>query len=277
MLEQYREFLTRQDKAKNTISSYIGAVRRYMLWYSDSCGLSFEKLYRANVLDYISFLRTVRKLSGRTVNADISALATFNQFLIESEVQKDVVVGKRDFIKIQQEYANPSSVSKQQVEEFRQRVLAGEGKRDYAIVTLLAYGGLRVSEAVNLELRDVNLPAREVTVRSGKGDKERIVYIGDRIVNALREYQRERSSDSPYIFVSRAGGALHRSRVNKIFNKYSDTITPHTLRHFFCSQTIEAGYSIAELANQAGHSNVHTTLIYTNPTREEMKAKANLL
>ena len=52
---------------------------------------------------------------------------------------------------------------------------------------------------------------------------------------------------------------------------------PHTLRHFFCSNALESGYDINEVANQAGHSNIHTTLLYTNPTREKMKEKANRL
>lgn len=62
-----------------------------------------------------------------------------------------------------------------------------------------------------------------------------------------------------------------------MFKKYSDKITPHTLRHFYCSNALESGYSVHEVANQAGHSNIHTTLLYTNPTKEKMKDKAELL
>ena len=164
------------------------------------------------------------------------------------------------------------------MEAFRQRILVGNGSRDYAIVTILAYAGLRISECLALTPEDVSLTAKEITVRCGKGDKTRVVFIGDKVVNAVREYLKNRpDTNSPYLFLSRRGGALTRGQVNRIFNSYSDTITPHTLRHFFCSAAIEAGYSINEVANQAGHSNVHTTLLYTNPTREKMKEKANLL
>ena len=86
-----------------------------------------------------------------------------------------------------------------------------------------------------------------------------------------------RDSDSPYLFVSRQSGKLNPSRINQIFNQYSDVITPKTLRHYFCSNALESGYSIHEVANQAGHSNVQTTLIYSNPTAKEMKEKANQL
>ena len=152
------------------------------------------------------------------------------------------------------------------------------GIRDYAIVTILAYAGLRISECLALRVEDISLPAREIKVRHGKGDKMRVVYFGDKVVNAVREYLRNRpKTENPYLFPGRGDSHLTRSQVNRIFNEYSESITPHTLRHFFCSNALENGYTIADLANQAGHSNVHTTLLYTNPTREKMKEKANRL
>lgn len=103
----------------------------------------------------------------------------------------------------------------------------------------------------------------------GKGDKQRLVYLNDKIVYTIREYLKVRNSDSPYLFVSRQSEKLNPSRINQIFNKYSDVITPKTLRHYFCSNALENGYSIHEVANQAGHSNVQTTLIYSNPTAKD--------
>ena len=189
------------------------------------------------------------------------------------------MVGKADYLKVQVPYANPCTVDQGQVEAFRQRVLVEQGARDHAIVTILAYAGLRISECLALRPEDVDLIAREITVRHGKGDKSRVVFIGDKVVNAVREYKKARpDTGCPYLFVSRKGGQLSRGQVNRIFNEYSDTITPHTLRHFYCTQALEhAGYGVHEVANQAGHSNIHTTLLYTNPSREEMKKKANQL
>lgn len=145
-------------------------------------------------------------------------------------------------------------------------------------VRILAYAGLRISECLELRMEDVSLQAREITVRHGKGDKMRVVYFGDKVVNAVREYLRSRpKTENPYLFPGRGNSHLTRGQVNRIFNAHSTSITPHTLRHFFCSNALENGYSIGELANQAGHSNIHTTLLYTNPTREKMKEKANML
>lgn len=278
MLDTFCEFLTEQGKAENTVKAYRQAVAGYMEWYAATFGEQVRQLYRANVLDYISYLRTVKKLANNSVNAKLAALQSLNEYLIGARAQTDIVLTKRDYLKVQTAYANPSTVSREQVESFRQRVLVGQGKRDHAIVTILAYAGLRISECLALRPEDISLTAREITVRHGKGDKMRVIFIGDKVVNAVREYLKERpDTGSPYLFLSRRGGPLTRGQVNRIFNTYSNTITPHTLRHFFCSAAIEAGYSINEVANQAGHSNVHTTLLYTNPTREKMKEKANLL
>lgn len=278
MLDTFCDYIAEQGKAENTVKSYRQAVGDYIKWYEATFGEQVRQLYRANVLDYISHLRTVRKLTNRSVNAKLAALQSLNEYLIKEGIQTDIVLTKRDYLKVQTAYANPSTVNREQVEAFRQQILVKRGKRDYAIVTILAYAGLRISECLALRPEDVSLTAREITVRHGKGDKMRTVFIGDKVVNAVREYLKERPENgSPCLFLSRRGGPLSRGQINRIFNTYSDTITPHTLRHFYCSAAIEAGYSINEVANQAGHSNVHTTLLYTNPTREKMKEKANLL
>ena len=262
MIEDFRTYLVEHGMAENTVKSYYQSVKAYLRWYSETFAQEAGQLYRANVLDYISYLRTVKELSNRSVNTKLAALQSLNDFWVSSGIQTEVVLSKKDYLKVQLQYANPSTVSKQQVEAFRQKVLTGQGKRDYAIVTILAYAGLRISACLALHTDDINLVARELRVRSDKGDKERVVFIGDKVVNAVREYLSERpKADCPYLFLSRTGGRLCRSQINRIFNAYSEEITPHTLRHFFCSSAIEAGYTIDEVANQAGHSNVHTTLL----------------
>ena len=141
---------------------------------------------------------------------------------------------------------------------------------------MLAYAGLRISEALNIQLTDFNLTVGELKVR-GKGDKDRVVYLNDKIINSIREFLRVRQNDSPYLFANKNNGIIHRSTINKVFNKYSEKITPHMLRHYFCTNALEGGFSVHEVAYLAGHSNVHTTLLYLNPNRESMRNKINQL
>lgn len=272
MLEEFKDYLKQQGKSKNTISSYILHIKGYYNWYLQSFGSECPSLYRENILDYISYLRNIKKDSGRTINCKISALIKLNDFLIESGIQQDKVISKKDNIKVQQNYANPSNVTKQEVDFFRQQLLQDGHQDIYCLATLLAYAGLRISEALNIQLTDFNLSIGELKVR-GKGDKDRVVYLNDKITNSIRELLRVRESDSPYLFVNKNNGIIHRTTINKVFNKYSNKITPHSLRHYFCTIALEGGFSVHEVAYLAGHSNIHTTLIYLNPNRESIRNK----
>lgn len=282
LVEDFVNYLINKGKSENTVKSYKLHIVEYIKWFSDSYGTSFKKLYRENVLEYKSYLINVKKFKGKnlnakTINAKLSALGLLNKFLIEQNVQDEVVINDSDMIKIQINYANPTDINKSEVENFRQKILEAGDKRLYAIVTLLAYGGLRISEALNIKLNDVSLQGKELTVRKGKGEKQRIVYLNTKIINSLREYLKERNDDGEFLFPSRESDKVDRTVINKQFKKHSDKITPHKLRHFFCSNALSAGFGIHEVANQAGHSSIQTTLIYTNPSREQMKRKAELL
>lgn len=276
MVEEFKDYLKQEGKSKNTVNSYILHIKGYYNWYSESFGSECSSLYRQNILDYISYLRNIKKDSGKTINCKISALIKFNEYLIASGVQEDQVVSKKDNIKVQKSYANPSDVTKQEVDTFRQQLLRDGHQDIYCIATLLAYAGLRISEALSIQLTDFNLTVGELKVR-GKGDKDRIVYLNDKIINSISEFLRVRQNDSPYLFANKNNGVIHRSTINKVFNKYSNKITPHTLRHYFCTTALEGGFSVHEVAYLAGHSNVHTTLLYLNPSRESMRNKINQL
>jgi len=276
LLEEFKNYLEQQRKSKNTINSYILHIKGYYNWYSESFGSECSSLYRENILDYISYLRNIKKDTGRTINCKISALIKFNEFLIVSGAQQEQVVSKKDNIKVQKSYANPSNVTKREVDSFRQQLLQDGHQDIYCISTLLAYAGLRISEALNIQLTDFNLTVGELKVR-GKGDKDRVVYLNDKIINSIREFLSVRENDSPYLFGNKNSGVIHRSTINKVFNKYSEKITPHMLRHYFCTNALEGGFSVHEVAYLAGHSNVHTTLLYLNPSRESMRNKINQL
>ena len=281
-LDKFKEYLKKDGKSENTIKSYIININEYIKWFGDSYGLEVTKLYRENVLEYKSYLLNIKKYKGknlnaRTINAKLSSLGAMNRFLIEEDIQQDLVINNKDTIKVQQEYANPCTIEKKDVEVFRQKILEAGDKRLYALSTLMSYSGLRISEALNIKLFDVNFQAKEIIVRKGKGSKQRIVYINTKIAEALRAYIKVRRNDGEFLFVSRESENLSRSVVNREFKKYSKVITPHLLRHYYCSHALDMGYSIADVAYQAGHRDTRTTLLYTNPSRAKLKEMAELL
>lgn len=284
MIQLFEQQLITDELSTNTIKSYIINVRGYIKWFEESKGVEFKKVHRENVKDYISYLKTIKKNSPTSINAKISALIKFNDYLIETNVQTEQVISKKDMLKLQKQYASLATVGLADVEKFRQLVLESESKRNYAIVSLLAYCGLRISECLNIGMNEFNLTSRELIVSEGKGKKQRNVNIGSKARTALQSWIKEREEKGikgEYLFVSNRGSKLDRTVINKLFKYYSSIIgkdvTPHDLRHFFCSHALENDMSVHEVANQAGHSNIHTTLLYTNPTREKMLAKMDRL
>lgn len=279
---EFKEWLIQEGKSENTVKTYLIHLKGYQKWFQESYSSEVKKLYRENILDYISYMLNIKKLNAKSINAKLAALLKYNEYLMELRIQETIVITRKDQIKVQKEYVNPSTLTKVDVEAFRQKILEESNKRNYAIVTLLAYSGLRITEALNIKLSDVNLKTMEILIRYGKGKKQRTVIINDKIKNAITEYIKEERShkknkDKEYLFISQIADHLDRTSMNRIFNTYSDKITPHSLRHFFCSHALENDWSMHEVALQAGHSNLHTTLMYSHPSLENLKRKSNLL
>ena len=287
-LNEFIEKLKEEGKSENTIKSYALHMQEYFKWFADSFGdTEFKGLYRVNVQEYKNYLKNIKRigkdnhnLDGKTINAKLSALSKYNELM-----QPDnIVISKADFIKIQENTVNPTEITKEDVEAFRQRILQSEGThalRNYTIVTIMMYTGMRISEVLRLKKTDVNTITGEIRVSDGKGEKQRIVVMNSKVVDAINEYKRHyNKEDTDLLFYNAKGKALDRTAINKVFWEYSDkdkVITPHTLRHYFCSSALEAGYTISEVAMLAGHSNIHTTMRYTNPSMKKIKERAELL
>ena len=282
-MENFKSYLSEQNKSQNTIQSYIQNIENLKKWYKDTTGEELKKIYRPNVLDYKSYLRNIKKtkkgqpLKAETINANLSAIMKYNKYLVDTGIQQDIVLNDNDFIRIQKQHINPCKVTTADIERFRQQILENETKRDYAIVTIIIYIGLRISECLNIQMTDFDLTSKEIIVRNGKGGKVRTVYMNDKVVEAIKEYLKERKSDSPYLFVSRQSKKVSRSRINQIFNKYSNVLTPHGGRHYCFTNMYNKGFSLIEIAMIGGHSSTRTSEIYVNPSQEKVKERINIL
>lgn len=288
-LEKFKKVLIEEGIAEGTINTYITHIKEYFDWLLGSGEVEFKRLYRQNILEYISYLRNIRKtdyktgekhsLSGKTINLKLVAIAKYNRIM----QPEDIVVRKTDYIKIHENLVNPTDITKEEINIFRQKLLQSEGcsnVRNYTIATLMAYSGLRISEVLDLKVQDISYQNYMILVRNGKGGKQRSVVVNSKVINAIREYMKVRKTDveSDYLFCNKKGNKLNRSTINTAFASVSDRITPHTLRHFYCSNAMESGlFTIQEVAAQAGHSSLNTTMKYIHPNLDKIKEKAELL
>ncbi|WP_223881811.1 tyrosine-type recombinase/integrase [Niallia endozanthoxylica] len=172
------------------------------------------------------------------INTKINALVKFNDFLVETNVQPDIVLTKKL-------YENPTAIrflSQNKSERLGQVLSARNTKdsqRNYAIITIMAYAGLRISEVLHLKMNNFNLASRKMVVK-GKGDKTRTIFINDKVKTALQGWLKVRKeSQNEYLFFSNRNRPLDRTTINKLFKDYEEgvgkEITLYDLRHFFRS------------------------------------------
>ena len=154
--------------------------------------------------------------------------------------------------------------------------------RDRALLELMYASGLRASEAIGLEIGDVDLDAGLLRAR-GKGSKERLVPVGRAAVEAVRRYlERGRPrlvgpSDEAHLFVNFRGGPLTRQGLYKIVQRHAasaglaDRMSPHTLRHTFATHLLAGGCDLRSVQEMLGHADVATTQLYTHLSSERLK------
>jgi integrase/recombinase XerD len=154
--------------------------------------------------------------------------------------------------------------------------------RDRAMLEIMYACGLRASEAVGLDVGDVDLEAGILRAR-GKGNKERLVPIGREAVGALRAYvSRGRSHlvgdrDESRLFVNHRGGGLTRQGLYKIVQRHArtaglaDKMSPHTLRHTFATHLLAGGCDLRSVQEMLGHADIATTQIYTHLSAERLR------
>lgn len=288
-IEIFRKDLLDNAYSPNTAKGYCNDIKLYACWCenenNDNKTLDF--LTRERIIEYKDYLKRVDRADAKTINHKLSSLKKYNEFLLNEHKMNSLVIIKKDMCKIQTEFANPTTITNEDVSEFLENIKNDKrytSQRDYAICFLLAYTGLRISECLSIQFDDIDWRNQELTI-TGKGNKQRIVYLSDKVCKVLNDYlknnrTKENYGDnikSNYLFISQRSEKLTTQRMNQIFDDYNTKIHPHSLRHYFCTHALESDMNIHEIANQAGHSSIQTTMRYTNPTKEAMRSKMNRL
>ncbi len=270
VLEEFATYLDLEGKSPNTIRMYTYYVRRYLEERGD---LNFRSALR--------FLARLRRggYSNRSLNLVVQALRAYFRFEGLDEEAEKLKPPKV-----------PKSLPKALTPEDVRKLLSSiplTRRRDRLIVLLLYGAGLRVSELCNLKKSDVDLDRGIITVRGGKGAKDRVVPISLTLAKEIKTYLKEREDDSEYLLVEvrrNTKDKLSPKTVWYLLNRYGQKagvrVTPHMLRHSFATHMLERGVDIRAIQELLGHSNLSTTQIYTKVTVEHLKKaqeKAKLL
>lgn len=282
MIERYIEKFIRyleieRNASKHTIINYSIDLNSLKDFAGET---PVEKIDYVMLRRYLVILKE-KNLSKVSVARKIASIRSFFKFLCREGIVKtnpatSLSTPKRD--KYLPKFLDEADVVKL-IESPE-----GEGEaasRDRAILETLYSTGIRVSELVGLNINNIDQIGGVVKVY-GKGKKERIVPIGERALQAIRQYLRKRrykeSDEDKALLLNKSGGRITDRSIRRIINKHivktsiKEKISPHTLRHSFATHLLNHGADLRSVQELLGHANLSTTQIYTHVTTERLKS-----
>lgn len=273
--------LVEKVAALNTIESYRRDLDRYLACVDD-CGSG--ELGAVTEEDVISFIARWRGegLSANSLNRALAALRGFYKYLLREQLVDHSPVADLEHAKVWSRL--PGTLSRAEMELLLSQPARNtpSGLRDAAIMELLYATGLRVSELIALHLNSINWQVGYLNA-IGKGEKHRIVPIGQSAYALLRDYLEQARSiflkdgRCNKIFLTRLGEGFTRQGLWKVIKQYagkaelSKRVYPHTFRHSFATHLLEGGADLRAVQVMLGHADIATTEIYTHITRERLR------
>ncbi len=264
----------------NTLGAYRADLLALQRWLAQR-DKSLIYSARADLLAFIAW-RAKEGAKPRSTARQLSSFRRFYRFLLREGVIAEDPTLKIDMPKIGR--ALPQSLSEAEVESLLGAPDVNDpiGHRDRTMLEVLYATGLRVSELINLRQTQINLNQGVLRVR-GKGDRERLIPLGDEAQKWLRDFVNgprveillERQTE--YLFPTRRGDRMTRQAFWHIIKRYAKKaeilakLSPHTLRHAFATHLLNNGADLRVVQMLLGHSDLSTTQIYTHVARERMK------
>lgn len=277
--EVCRGFLAYLEAEKNyspaTVRSYAKDLELFEEFLcSRKMGLkTFGKVTRDHVRGFLAELHR-RRMAKSTVSRKLSTLRSFFKYLQRNQLlAKNPMAGFRN---PKQEKRHPRALNVDQALSLMDAAVDPdpEGLRDMALAELLYGSGLRVSEAVGLNVFDVDTSSGVCRV-TGKGNKQRLAPLSEAASERLDRYVAQRHAfypapDERALFLGQRGKRLNRRQVNRILEKLAEQadlgrhVHPHMLRHSFATHMLESGAGLRDVQELLGHENLSTTQRYTH-------------
>ena len=269
-----------ERRAELTKECYRYEVSRFLKFLEDK-KILIENTNVSILCDYISERKNTDKIDSRSTAKLISVLKSFFRFAADEGLTKDSSAFLLEAPKIKKHL--PEVLDKETIEELLNSIDESQpqGIRDKCIFELMYSAGLRVSEIVGLNIKDVDIESRFAKVK-GKGGKERITLFGDESALRLNQYlgfARPKlagsTNKSHALFIARSGKRLSRKGIWKSYAKYTclcgTSSRLHTLRHSFATSLLQGGADLRTVQELMGHVDIGTTQIYTHVDRTMLK------
>ncbi len=258
-IENFRKWMTGERKSRHTVKEYSFLVSKFLLY----AGKDISLVSAEDIAGYKHYMAVNRKYAKSTQYLAIKAIRLYYRFRsveLPDNLNSPVRSGKLPVYLTDKEASSLISA-------------AAPNPRDLAVIMVLIYTGMRVSELCSLDINDLALDDRTIRIRSGKGDKDRLVILSGICAEKVEDYLRERVSvktASEAVFLSNRKGRMDPSTVERMVRRVSikaginKRVTPHVLRHTFATSVLRNGGDIRFIQQILGHASVATTQIYTH-------------
>ena len=280
-VKEYTSFMTDiRHKSLNTVESYKRDVTQYIS-YLDGTGVTdISSTTKTTVLSYLLYLQKEGRASS-TVSRTLASLRSYYLFMMQNGVVKSNPTSNLEAPHVEKKI--PKILSGEEVELLLEQPknCDNKGIRDKAMLELLYATGIRVSELINLDVSDVNVPMSFVRCKGGK--KERIIPMGHQAKDALENYINNvrkymvKDENETALFVNCSGARLSTQTFRMILKIYQhiagieSDITPHTLRHSFAAHLLENGADLHSIQEMMGHADISSTQVYSRMMNSKIK------
>lgn len=280
--KEYQYYLHGElNLSNNTCNSYLNDIEKYLSYLQTTRKISdVKEIETDDIRQYLALLKR-KGLSGTSRSRKLTSIRSFHKFLTLEKYTTRNVAEVIDKPKIEKKL--PSILSLEEINKLLNNLSDDTPIeiRNKAMIEVAYSAGLRVSELINLQVSDIHLEMGFIKV-FGKGNKERIVPLGEFAIDCLNLYlQKSRPfllrKNNSYLFVNNRGDKLTRQSFNIILKEktklagINKSVHPHMLRHSFASHLLENGLDLRMIQELLGHEDISTTEIYTHINNQKLK------
>lgn len=259
-LKNIKDELSIRNYSNKTIKSYLLCLKYYFKYNPD-----YKKLDEDNVRSFLLALKSKNK-SPQTINLYLNAIKYYYKNILKNYKKIDIKFSKRN-LKL------PIVLSKNEVI----KIINNIKNKKHKLIIFLAYSsGLRVSEVVDLQIKDIDFENYLIHIKNAKGKKDRITVLSAKITKPLSQLITLKNKND-LVFETERGGKYSTRTLQKIFSnaliksEIKKDATFHSLRHSFATHLLENGTDIRYVQELLGHNNIRTTQIYTHVTNPSIK------
>ena len=256
-IEEFTRWMRSKNYSENTIKTYTDALRVFLKYYKNK---QVTELTNKDVIDFNNDYIKAKGYSTTLQNQTVNALKLFFGAIAESKIVTEKVHRPRGEKKL------PNVLSK---EEVKQLIESCNNIKHKSMLTLIYACGLRRSELLNLKLADVDSKRKLLLIKSGKGKKDRICPLSDKVLQMLREYYKA-CKPKVFLYEGMYGGQYNERSLASVLKRALQStpigkpVTLHWLRHSYATHLLEAGTDLRYIQELLGHRHSKTTEIYTH-------------